>query len=176
MDCIVKIQLKEKAPVKKILNIFKANKAKERAFFKDVDHDIKSLKNVLCIPYGQIGEDPQIVTDFIIVKLTELYGLRELNHYDNKEYSCYYINNTQTFITENNNTKYGLKVNNPDDFECMDDETTLKLHKDESNKIPIMFVSSRTALNIDEDCPHIDAVKDAYERADFLIYDHVDNK
>lgn len=173
MECVVKIQLKENAPVKKILSIFKVNKAKERASFLDVDKDYFNLKNVLSIPYGMLGEDPQIVMDFIVFKLTEVYGIPETHVISGHSLPCYYINNTKTFLTLTDELPpYGIKLN---DLTHLTIEEAIALRNDKAVDHSIGFVESR--IIIDSKLEGLKSeVKDAIERAEFILYDHLDKK
>lgn len=173
MECVVKIQLKENAPVKKILSIFKVNKAKERASFLDIDKDYFNLKNVLSIPYGMVGEDPQIVMDYIVFKLTETYGVHETHVASGLSLPCYYINNTKTFLTlDKDLNPYGLNLV---DLTELTIEDAIVLRNDKAVDHSIGFVESR--LIIDSESEGIkNEVKDAIERADFILYDHLDKK
>lgn len=173
MECVVKIQLKENAPVKKILGIFKVNKAKERASLLEKNNEYFNLKNVLSIPYGMLGEDPQIVMDFIVFKLTEAYGVPEHHVTSGQHLPCYYINNIKTFLTTANELQpYGIKL---DDLMHLTIEEAIALRNDKTVEHSIGFVESRTI--IDSNSAGIKTeVKDAIERAEFILYDHLDKK
>lgn len=173
MECVVKIQLKENAPIKKILGIFKVNKAKERSSFLENDNDYFNLKNVLSIPYGMIGEDPQIVMDFIVFKLTEAYGVPELHVTSGQSLPCYYINNTKTFLTKADELQpYGIKL---DDLTHLTIEEAIALRNDKTVEHSIGFVESRIILDSQSEEIKTE-VKDAIERAEFILYDHLDKK
>jgi hypothetical protein len=173
MECVVKIQLKENAPIKKILGIFKVNKAKERASLLEKDNEYFNLKNVLSIPYGMLGEDPQIVMDFIVFKLTEAYGVPELHVTSGQSLPCYYINNTKTFLTMDNELQpYGIKL---DDFTHLTIEDAIALRNDKTVDHSIGFVESRTIIDSQSEGIKTE-VKDAIERAEFILYDHLDKK
>lgn len=173
MECVVKIQLKENAPIKKILSIFKVNKAKERASLLDKDSEYFNLKNVLSIPYGMLGEDPQIVMDFIVFKLTEAYGVPELHVTSGQSLPCYYINNTKTFLTTGNELQpYGIKL---DDLTNLTIEDACALKNDKTVNHSIGFVESRTIMDSQLEGIKTE-VKDAIERAEFILYDHLDKK
>lgn len=172
MDCVVKIQLKQDAPVKKILNIFKVNKSKERASFLPVDNDFFALKNVLSIPYGMLGEDPQIVMDFIIFKLTELYGVEEEHYTSGNMLACYYINNTKTFLTSYEKMQsYGINLDNSSYLTI---EEAIKLRNDKDVLYHIGFVETRIQLTV-ETVNIKNETKDALERAEFIIYDNIED-
>lgn len=172
MECVVKIQLKENAPVKKILNIFKVNKSKERATFSKEDHNIFMLNNVLSIPYGMLGEDPQIVMDYIVFNLAEAYSVQEQHLVSGDLLPCYYINNTKTFLTlKDTNEPYGLNLT---DMSKLNIEQAVQLRNDSTNVKPIAFVDTRQIMKAD--MPGIRTeIRDAIERAEFIIYDHIEN-
>lgn len=172
MECVVKIQLKENAPVKKILNIFKVNKAKERATFEKDEHDVFMLNNVLSIPYGMLGEDSQIVMDHVIFQLTELYAVHEQHLITGDFFPCYYVNNTKTFLTlKDINEPYGLNLK---DMSKLIIEDAVKLRNDKENVDSIGFVETRHMIKADMDGIRIE-LRDAIERAEFIVYDHTEN-
>lgn len=181
MTCIIKIQLKADAPIKKILEVFKINPAKERAYLLKEDESLWSLKNVLCIPYGELGEDPRIVMDYIIFKIAERYGVREVYHANEKEYSCYYSNNTCTFLLSNKEIEdlredgdlypkvYGILSKNGE-------ITKLKLQEaiDLKNTIEtpdyLWFVETHSLEPFDHDNEKLkESVAFADDRADFIL-------
>lgn len=171
MECVVKIQLKENAPVKRILNIFKVNKAKERATFAKVDKDVFILNNVLSIPYGMLGEDPQIVMDHLIFQLTEVYSVHEPHLMAGELLPCYYVNNTKTFLTlKDINEPYGLNLA---DMSKLTIEEAVKLRNDSTNVNPIAFVETRQIVKADMVGIRVE-LRDAIERAEFIIYDHTE--
>lgn len=172
MECVVKIQLKENAPIKKILNIFKVNKSKERATFSKEEHDVFILNNVLSIPYGMLGEDPQIVMDYVIFQLTELYAVHEQHLVTGDLFPCYYVNNTKTFLTlKDINEPYGLNLA---DMSKLTIEDAVQLRNDITNVNPIAFVETRHIVKADKVGIRIE-LRDAIERAEFIIYDHTEN-
>lgn len=172
MECVVKIQLKEDAPVKKILNIFKVNKSKERATFEKVDNGVFILNNVLSIPYGMLGEDPQIVMDHVIYQLTDVYGVHEQHLVSGILFPCYYVNNTKTFLTiEDINEPYGLNLT---DMSKLNIQQAIQLRNDATNVNPIAFVETRHIVKADMAGIHVE-LRDAIERAEFIIYDHTEN-
>lgn len=172
MECVVKIQLKENAPIKKILNIFKVNKSKERATFLKDDYDVFMLNNVLSIPYGMLGEDPQIVMDYVIFKLTEVYAVHEKHLVTGELFPCYYVNNPKTFLTlKDINEPYGMNLT---DMSKLNIEQAVQLLNDSTNVNPIAFVDTQHIINAD--MPGIRTeIRDAIERAEFIIYDHTEN-
>lgn len=174
MDCVAKIQLRDDAPVKKILNIFKVNKSKERATFSKEDYVVFPLKNVLSIPYGMLGEDPQIVMDFVIFLITERYGVHEQHAMFGQAMPCYYVNNTKTFLTSDSSTfvKYGINL---EDFSCLPLDEAIRLRNDKNANHSIGFVEAKMIIN-PNDTTIQSEVKDAWERADFILYDHLENK
>lgn len=172
MECVVKIQLKENAPVKKILNIFKVNKSKERATFSKEEHDVYILNNVLSIPYGMLGEDPQIVMDYVIFQLTELYAVHEQHLVTGDFFPCYYVNNTKTFLTlKDINEPYGLNLS---DMSKLTIEDAVKLRNDKTNVNQIAFVETRYIVKSDMVGIRIE-LRDAIERAEFILYDNIEN-
>lgn len=172
MECVVKIQLKKTAPVKKILNIFKVNKAKERATFALDDQDVFGLNNVLSIPYGMLGEDPQIVMDYIIFNLAESYGVQETHLVSGELLPCYYVNNTKTFLTLRDiKAPYGLDLT---DMSLLSIEDSVQLRNDKDNVKPIAFVDTRQIMKADIEGIRVE-LRDAIERAEFIIYDYTEN-
>jgi len=172
MECLVKIQLKEDAPVKKILNIFKVNKAKERATFEKVDNGVFKLHNVLSIPYGMLGEDPQIVMDYVIFQLAELYAVHEEHLITGEFFPCYYVNNVKTFLTSKDiNEPYGLNLT---DMSKLNIEQAIQLRNDPTNVNPISFMETRHIVKADMAGIRTE-LRDSIERADFIIYDHTEN-
>lgn len=169
MNCVVKIPLKKDAPIKQILNIFKVNKSKERAAFLEVDKNDFQLEQVLSIPYGLLGEDPQIVMDCVVFLLTERYGVPQVHELSGQALPCYYVNNTQTFVTPVPLPSYGLKLN---DLSFLPIDEAIRLRNDKSNEYSIGFVESRVITNLDDKDIN-SSVKDAFERADFILYDHI---
>jgi len=174
MDCVAKIQLRDDAPVKKILNIFKLNKSKERATFSKSEHLVFPLNNVLSIPYGMLGEDPQIVMDFIIFLIAERYGIYESHAISGQEFPCYYVNNTKTFLVPDPDkfVNYGVNLK---DFSFLPLQEAIHLRNAKDEKISIGFVNSRELIQLNDDQVKSE-IKDAWERADFILYDNIDDK
>lgn len=188
MDNIIKIQLKADVPIKKLLNIFKVNKSKERAFYMKETEDFFSLRNVLCIPYGEIGEDPRIVMDNIIYLIAEQYGLKE-KYQNGINYPSYYANNVQFFLLPNDEYDtinastnftakvYGITINNE-----MKSYIDYDLYMDEHrNRVKLqnsLFAEIRTNNTIiDEMKENVrESLINAQERADYLLFYHVESK
>lgn len=120
-----------------------------------------------------LGEDPQIVMDFVIFLITERYGIHEPHAMSGVLMPCYYVNNTKTFLTIDSSAflKYGINLG---DFSFLSLEHAIQLRNDKSEQHSIGFVDVKTIVN-PNDTSIQNEVKDAWERADFILYDYIEN-
>jgi hypothetical protein len=88
--------------------------------------------------------------------------------FSNNDYPCYFVNNIQTFLVNiKSETPYGIDMDNGVNVSIND---AIKLRNDQLNDHVIGFVECRQDIEYDA---MDESVKDAFDRADFIINEQI---